>query len=230
MSIRSRKVRASLWFLALVILVLVFGGCKTIDTRPKPTYGDTLLTLPYHGGGLKVVVAAQDRREYVLSGQTGPDYVGQVRDQGYGRFSHQYTESGQPLASDLQRAASEALRRSGYLVALVDLDPKDTEAIALTRLRAPKEARILYLIVHEWMYDYYHGVSFNYGPKNIGANYKLAYKLEARVLDSAGQLTLVSVVRENDRQNMGRNEVWEYAAILADMLTDPEVVAALKTR
>ena len=230
MSIRNRTVHASLWLMVLVILGLVFGGCAAIDTRPKTTYGDTLLTLPYQGGGLKVVVVTQDQREYVLSGQTKPEYVGQVRDREWGTPSYRYTESGQPLASDLLHAASEALRRSGYLVSQVELHPKDTGVIALTSLHAPEDARILYLVVYGWMYDYYQGVSFNYGPKNIGANYKLAYKLEARVLDSTGQLTLASVVRENDRQTMGGKAVFEYAAILADMLTDPEVVSALKSR
>lgn len=228
MSIRNRTVRASLWLLAIVTLALALGGCATFDTRPKATYGDTLLTLPYQGGGLKVVVAAQDQREYVLSGQTKPEYVGQVREN-Y-TISHRYTESGQPLASDLGRAAGEALRRSGYLVSQVKLQPKDPEVIALTSLRAPEVARILFLVVHEWMYDYFYGVSFRYGPKNVGANYKLAYKLEARVLDSAGQLTLVSVVREDDRQIMGSVALFEYRAIIADLLTDPEVVSALKAR
>jgi hypothetical protein len=234
MNIRNQTVRASLWLLAIVTWGLASGGCVP-HRGPQVTYGDTLLTLPYKGGGLRVVVAAQDRREYVISGQTKPEYVGQVRRAlgdavrlGMGIPSHRYTESGQPLASDLGRATAEALRRSGYLVAQVKIEPKDTKDIALANLRAPENARILFLVVHEWMYDYYYGVSFRYGPKNVGANYKLAYKLEARVLDSAGQLTLASVVREDDRQIMYDRAVFEYAAILADILTDPEVVSALK--
>jgi len=209
--------RGALAAAALGVAGLLGSGCVFVfDHGPRVTYGDTLLVPPYQGGGLQVVAAAQDRREYVLSGQTEPEYVGQARSR-WGIPHHRHTESGQPLAADLGRAAAEALRRAGFEVARVELAPKDPEVIALTRLRQPGGARILYLLIHEWMYDRYRGYT------NL-----LTYKLEARVLDSAGQ-RLASVVREDERQ-IERAAVLEYAAVLADLLTDPALVSALEAQ
>jgi hypothetical protein len=196
---------------------LLASGCVFYrHVGPRVTYGDTLLELPYQGGELRVMVAAQDRRAYVLSGETEPEYVGQDRGR-WGIPFHRHTESGLPLATDLGRAAAEALRRAGFLVAQEELQPKEPEVIALTRLRQGEAARSLLLVIHEWMFDRYGGYT-----------YLLTYKLEVQVLDAAGQ-RLASVVREDERQ-IRRPAVLEYAAILADLLTDPELVSALEAR
>ncbi|HOX44774.1 MAG TPA: hypothetical protein PK668_14340 [Myxococcota bacterium] len=197
---------------------LLAPGCIFVvgPSGPRVTYGDALIELPYQGGGLAIQVAAQDRREYVLSGQTEPEYVGQARSR-WGIPHHRHTESGRPLAADLGQAAAEALRRAGFLVAQVELQPKEPEVIALSRLRQGEAARSVFLVIHEWMYDRYRGYT------NL-----LTYKLEAQVLDSAGQ-RLASVVREAERQ-IDRPAVLEYADILADLLTDPELVSALEAR
>lgn len=200
-----------------LLVVLGFGfigsGCAGLF-GPRVTYSDTLTGVAYPGNGMRIAVASQDRREYVVSGQTEPEYVGQSRSK-FGIPFHRRTGSGRPLATALGQAAAQALIRGGFSALATEVNPKDSPKDVRSTLVQAGGQRLLVITIHEWMYDRYRGHT------NL-----LTYKLEAEVLDAQGQ-RLASATREDERQ-IRQAAVLEYANVLMKLLNDSNIAAAMR--
>lgn len=112
-----------------------------------------------------VEVAVTDQRPYVLSGSKQPAFVGLSRG-GFGNPFDVMTESGQPLAQDVQTAVQRGLSNAGINASAASGD---------TRRAAGASSRLLLLILKEWKSDTYTTTGF-------------AYDFSAEVYDAGGKL------------------------------------------
>jgi hypothetical protein len=169
--------------LALVLAAVLATGCAVGNTY---NYRDSDMAIPVTGDaalGLSVV----DRRPYVLSGDKPASFIGLQRG-GFGNPFNVTTESGRPLAEEVQAALATGLRRRGYTV--TELDPVSVdEADVLRTVKASNLARNVVLVFQEWKTD----AMMSFG---------LSYDLILRVLDADGA-QLASSSSRSDKENLG---------------------------
>lgn len=204
------------------ILVLTFlvpaAGCAV---GQKQSFSKVQVAVGY-GGTTTIAIAAQDRRPYVLSGNSPPTYVGTQR----GSFGNGFdvtTESGAPLALDFGRVLRRSLSARRYKVTLVSAGVRRTREQTVTALAQTKASRLILLAVNEWATDTYNGTD-------------LSYNLVMEVMDDSGRVLARSSVHGEDRlgmslfspQSVAREEAPKaLQAKLGMLINDTKVAAAL---
>lgn len=180
------KIQGIVLFLAGVMLLT---GCASYD------YDASRANLSY-SGQRRVAVATWDQREYVVSGDKDPDFVGLQRTN-MGIPFNVKTTSKQPLATEMTNSLILSLAGAGFTASPVTLTPQATEGSAVFALLHDKPARALLLKVNEWKSDtlmkptVYYDLTLNVYD---GAGRKLGTKsvkgdedLEGRVFNPSGK-------------------------------------------
>ena len=99
-----------------------------------------------YSGTKKVTMTVLDKREYVVSGKTKPNYVGYVRSQYFRPTEDMTTTDNLPLSDVLTSCISLSLKNAGLEVNDISTKPD----------------RSMVLIINEWMSDAGYNVGFTY--------------------------------------------------------------------
>ena len=125
--------------LLILIAAIVLTGCAVGN---KHVYND-IEVITDAKSGKTVSVATVDQREYVVSGQSKPEFVGMQRG-GFGNPFDVLTASGRPLSSEFTAAVRNALERNGVKVFSLDTKPSNATQPAMAELVvAPGGAEII---------------------------------------------------------------------------------------
>ena len=100
----------------------------------------------------EIAVGTQDQRPKVVSGSYSLTYTGESRSQANIPFGV-HTESGRPLAEDVNLAVANALTAKNIQVTLVPIPAKDSRVDAIKRLTDTGKPRVLLVSIDEWQTD-----------------------------------------------------------------------------
>jgi hypothetical protein len=205
---------------ALVLLVacLLVNGCAVGN---RYAYSTVVLEPDLAGSG-RVSVATQDRREYVLSGDKEPQFVGLQRG-GFGNPFDVRTSDDRPLADDMTATIVAALAMRGFQPVAASVAPSADAAKVRKVLSEGGARRALLLTLREWKSDTY-------------VNVELGYDVTLEVLDADGNV--LASKRLEGRDDLGGNS-WSpplhatkavplaFKAKLDELLSDPAITRAL---
>lgn len=153
----------------LLLLLLPLWGCAMGNQH---RYHDVTAELAYAGSG-DVAIAVADQRQYVVSGDKGPQFVGLSRG-GFGNAFQITTASGKPLADDIAAAIGLSLAAKGFQPRAIACAPGTGEDAATDLLRTAGAAHGLLVVLREWKSDTY-------------VNTALDYDVTLRVFGASGQ-------------------------------------------
>ena len=197
----------------------------------------------------EIAIGTQDRRPQVVSGSYSATYTGEARSQANIPFGV-HTESGRPLAEDVNLAVANALTAKNVRVTLVSIPPKDDRADAIKRLTDPGKPRALLVSIDEWQTDMGpNSMDFRtvpggqaYNASTLGIS--VAFALRADVFDAQGlELASSDSVRYgrvkdvmqgasmwtvNPHAPASRKAVAIAQEVLQSLLNDRKIVGALK--
>ncbi len=170
-----------------------------------------------------VSVASLDQREYVVSGQSKPEFVGMQRG-GFGNPFDVLTASGRPLSSEFTAAVKNALQLNGVKVFALETKPSNASQPAMAELVASAGDRLLLLTIKEWV-----------GDSQI--NTEVRYSLNLVVADSSGK-TLATKDYIGTR-NLGGSQFnppgyakevmpQAFREAIETLLNSPQILAALQ--
>ena len=204
--------------LLIVLAALAASGCA-VGNRHSYTMGPDLALQTSRS----IVVAAQDMRPYVISGEKVPNYVGTQRG-GFGNPFNVGTESGRPLADDFGNAISSALARRGLRSTMVSVAASGTPPDVRTLATRAGAERVALVQIVDWKSDTYMVVT-------------LRYDVTLRVFDASGKQLATSRVSGGD--NLG-GSAWDpprharaavpaaYRKKLEELFSAQDVVRALQ--
>ena len=154
----------------ILICAVYLTGCAGGQTY---NYQMSSMDIPVKASEQRtLILAVEDRRPYVLSGDKEPSFVGLQRG-GFGEPWDVTTDSGKPLTEDMSVAIVKGLEDAGYTVVNV---PANNDKVFLVKAASKNNAsRIVILKVRDWKSDVFMGVTLH-------AN------LQLRVLDAEGKL------------------------------------------
>lgn len=172
-------------FRGLIVLCL-FGLLSACAAGNRYSYDSGEIVLPVNGPG-DIGLLIIDRRPYVLSGDKSASFVGLQRG-GFGNPFDVKTESGQPLAEEMQTRLSRSLESYGFtvheLVAAGSSDDAVQKAILLEGYD-----RNLIIIMDEWKSD-------------AMASFGLSYNLELNI-KSDKAITVASNRIQGNKERLG---------------------------
>lgn len=205
--------------LALLVSSVLVNGCAVGN---RYAYNTVVLEPTLEGTG-RVSVATQDRREYVLSGNKYPQFVGLQRG-GYGNPFDVMTSDGRPLADNMTTAIVAAMAQRGFQPIAVFVAPSADAAEVRQSLFKDGADRAMLLTLREWKSDTF---------TNVG----LPYDITLVVMDKSG--TVLAEKRLQGRDNLG-GSFWNppshaqkavplaFKAKLEEILSDPAIAAAMR--
>ncbi|MGE0093100.1 MAG: hypothetical protein AB7M05_14005 [Alphaproteobacteria bacterium] len=197
----------------------------------------------------EIAIGTQDRRPKVVSGSYSLTYTGETRGQANIPFGV-HTESGRPLAEDVNLAVANALTAKNIQVTLVPIPPRDDRPDTIKRLTDIGKPRALLVSIDEWQTDMGpNSMDFRtvpgggfYNASKVGMS--VAFALRADVFDAQG-----NELASSDSVRYGRiKDVMQDASmwtmnihtpaskkataiaqdVLQKLLNDPKIVEALK--
>lgn len=178
--------------LSIVLLISCFAGHKI-------KYVDAIATITA-SGSITVAVTTHDQRQYILSGESTPDYVGLNRGGASAvPFKPQSvtTESGKPLAEDITTSICNSLAAKGFRAVAVNVMPSEDKNKILGKMKESKGDRLLLLTLYEWQSDTYN---------NTG----LFYNMKLEVFDINGNKLTEKIMKGEDNISRG-----DYTSLLA---------------
>ena len=157
-------------YLCLLLIPLMLVGCAF---GQKQDYIQAHPVLEYTSKG-RLAVGVQDRRPYILDHDKDEDFVGLQRG-GYGNTFDVSTKSKKPLAEDMAKVLTGALRHSEAIVTPVKLSPSLSKAEVIHTLQSTNTEKSLLLSLYEWKSDTYTGT-------------KIIYEVEMEAIDKQGKV------------------------------------------
>jgi len=171
------------------LVVLLFTSCAL---GHRHNYHDTIANIAA-SGNITVALATHDQRQYILSGQSAPEYVG-MRRGGFGNPFNITTVSGKPLAEDITTSICNSLSAKGYKAVAVSVVHSDTRDKVIEKMKQSESKRLLLVTLNEWQSD----TSINTG---------LSYNVRLEVLDSNGHKLAEKIIKGDDNF---RSSVWAW--------------------
>lgn len=209
-------------WIGMILLLLSLswlGGCAV---GQQIRYHDTELDLNA-SNTTSVAVATQDNRPYVKDGEKDRSYVGNFRG-GFGNPFDVTTASGKPLADDMTSVICTSLQKKGFACTPLFVEPNESQAQAIEKLRATGAHSSILLTVNEWMSSTF---------QNTG----LSYNLVLTAMDQQG--AKVAEKKLQGEEELG-GSFWDPPGHAKDavprafknklevLLNDPEMIKALK--
>ncbi len=212
--------KKSIWLCGMVLFVLFLAsGCAVGN---KYSYSDVSADIGISGSSA-ISIATHDQREYVVSGDKQPQFVGLQRG-GFGNPFVVTTASERPLADDMTDVLVASLAKKGFKTVPVAVLYSDKRDAVMEKAKAANADRMIILTLNEWKTDTYQNVA-------------LLYDATLSVLDREGkQLAMKSV---KGRDNLGGSS-WNPPAYarkavpeafkkkMEELLNAEEVAKALK--
>lgn len=203
----------------VLLLALVFAtGCAVGN---RHAYHNVNVDFSGDGSG-KVAVATHDQRDYVVSGEKDPTFVGLQRG-GFGNPFNVSTASGKSLADDFTGTVASALNARGFKTVPVMVSYSDSTDDVRKALKNTNAGRSILIMLNHWKSDTY---------QNTG----LAYNLKMEVLDQQGKtLAEKSISGDDDLKGSAWNPPAHarkvlpkaYKSKLESLLNSKEITNAL---
>ena len=153
-------IRKSFWTLVLASVVMVcIAGCAVGN---KHAYEGVVVDLDASGSS-SVVLATQDQRPHVVSGDKQADFTGLQRE-GFGNPFNVTTHSGNALAEDFSNVAA-ALKSKGFRPLTISTTAPESHQSLLTRLMAQGADRLMLLTLLEWKSDTFQNTALKYNAR-----------------------------------------------------------------
>jgi hypothetical protein len=214
---------ALLAFALLLFLALPQLGCGATGNRYAYS---TVILEPTLAGSGRVSVATQDSREYVVSGEKPPQFVGIQRGGTAGGLwgvpFDVRTSDDRPLADIVTAAIVAATAQRGFQSVPVFVARSADAAQAVQALFRDGSARALFLTLREWKTDTF---------VDVGLQYEVALVVKAGAFLAEKRLrgtdNLGGSVTET-RAHARRVVPLAFKAKLEELLSDPAVAAALR--
>jgi hypothetical protein len=164
----------------VVCLAVVLSACA-VGNRHR--YHDTLADISVTGA-IAIAVTAQDQRNYVVTGNKSPDFVGLQRG-GFGIPFDVSTDSGNALSHDMAQSLANSLSKKGFRAMPITVGPGDDRQAVIDKLKATGTEKFLLLTLTEWKSDTY-------------TNTALVYDIKATILDRYGKVLSESALKGRD--------------------------------
>lgn len=164
--------------IVMCLVCLTTTGCAVGN---KYDYASGELALPIQGSGA-VGLLVVDRRPYILSGDKPPTFVGLQRG-GFGNPFNVETESGRPLALDMQDALENAMESRGFNVTSLSAESAAASDVYEV-VRAAGLQRTAVLTLDEWKSD-------------AMARFALSYAVKLAIRDDNGAAIASSAISGN---------------------------------
>lgn len=169
--------------LLVTCCLLILGGCAVGNSY---NYRESDIAIPVSGNSA-IGLAVVDSRPYVLDGDKPPSFIGLQRG-GFGNPFNVTTESGRPLAEEVQAAIANGLRKRGYEVS--ELSPASSSSAKVSgAIKSMGLSRNILLTLLEWKTD-------------AMARFALNYDLNLEVLGPDGQ-QLGTASSRGDKEILG---------------------------
>lgn len=189
---------------------VVKSGVDDPDLMPEENTINFKKAIPKidYSGTRKVTITVRDKREYVISGKTNPNYVGYVRPRYWRPTEDMTTPDKLPLSDVLTSCISLSLKDAGFEVN--DLSTKPD--------------RYLEMIINEWMSEAMYNVGF-------------LYNLVLRVTDKNGTLLSSHAISGLDDLGSAKGMLWIQSKLLVpdaakkrlgELFNNPEIKKALQ--
>lgn len=160
---------------SVILLTLLLAGCAVGNTYD---YGRADVNLAVQGHS-ELGLAVIDQRPYVISGDKKANFVGLQRG-GFGNPFDVKTESGRPLAEEMEAAMASELEENGFKVFDLFITGSGSSNIDAA-VRKTAIGRNVILTINEWKTD----AMMNFG---------LSYDLTLQVMDqSANELAKAEI-------------------------------------
>jgi len=209
------------WNAALVVaLAVLVSGCAVGN---RYAYHTVIVDPNLPGGDSRISVATNDQREYVISGNKDPRFIGLQRG-GYGNPFDVKTANDRPLADNMTMLIVAALQRRGFQAVPIFIGPNTAEAQVKQKLLETGIDRALLLTLREWKSDTMMNVGF-------------VYDVTLVVMNREGQIVAKKDLQGRD--NLG-GSFWSptghakdavpqaVKAKLEQLLGDPSIASALR--
>jgi hypothetical protein len=170
-------------FVLVVCLIVLLSGCA-VGNRYQ--YHDTLADISATGI-TTIAVTVHDQRNYVITGDKGPEFVGLQRG-GFGNPFDVNTDSGNALAYDMTQSLVNSLCRRGFKAMPVTVAISDDRQKVVNKLKEKGTERLLLLTLKEWKTDTLNNVA-------------LIYDVNATILDRDGKTVGEDAIKGRD--NLG---------------------------
>ena len=167
----------------LITLIVFLAGCAVGN---KHAYHNVDANIAIAGTN-KVAVATHDQRNYVITGDKQPDFVGLQRG-GFGNPFNITTVSGNALAQDFTEAICRSLSSKGFHTTPVIVNYSETGYTVLADLKKSGASRLIRLTLNEWKSDTY-------------TNTALIYNVKLEIFDENGNSIAQNSI--NGRDNLG---------------------------
>jgi hypothetical protein len=208
--------------LALVVSSLLVSGCGD-----RYAYS-TIVLEPKLAGSGRVSVATQDRREYVLSGDKDPQFVGVQRGGTAGGLwgvpFDVRTNDDRPLADDMTTAIVAAMAQRGFQPVPVFVAPSADAAQVRQALFKDGGERALLLTLREWKSDTFMNVGLLYDVTLVVMDKAAAVLAEKRLQGSDNLGGSVTETRAHARKSV----TLAFKAKLEELLSDLAIAGALR--
>ena len=195
-------------FFAVAAILIALGAC-----RPLPGTYELAPVAPalVVATDQSVATSVIDRRPYVLNGDESDRFLGTERG-AWGGEKPIKTESGRPMADELNDAVANALRNQGIEAApILPIEVKGTgsgydTSEALAGFQAHPAGRLLLVEVDDWRTDIYTRIT-------------LSWALRASVYDRNG--TILATAHSQGKEPVSRTSVTgEYAGVTTGKLSE----------
>jgi hypothetical protein len=168
--------------LLIVVCVVFLSGC--LAAGHDYNYEQISMDIPIEATEQEsLILAVEDWRPYVLSGDKKPSFVGLQRD-GFGIPFDVTTSSGKPMTEIMSAAIENGLQEAGYTV--VSVSGNNNSVFLVNAATKNNASRIVVLKVLDWKSDVMWGVT-------------LHSNLDLSVFDAEGKL-----LAESSKESMGK--------------------------
>ena len=168
--------------LLIIVCVAFLSGC--LAAGHEYNYEQISMDIPVEATEQEsLILAVEDWRPYVLSGDKKPSFVGLQRD-GFGVPFDVTTASGKPMTEIMSAAIENGLKEVGYTV--VSVSGNNNNIYLVNAATENNASRIVVLKVLDWKSDVMYGVT-------------LHSNLDLSVFDAEGKL-----LAESSKESMGK--------------------------
>lgn len=163
---------------------------------------------------ISLIVAVQDQRPYVLSGNKSVQFVG-LRRSLFGIPYGVHTQSRNALADDMGSLITTTLQQNNNSgLQQVMLTPHENMNSLISAVKAFSAEYALFFVLREWKTDQYFGT-------------RLSYDVHLSLIDKAGSKKAEAEKKGHERINSRYTLANATSKIFGDLLNSPEVTAVV---
>ena len=153
-------------FFYIICLLLTLSACAF---GKRHVYHDTVAEVDATGT-IAIAVASHDQRDYVVSGNKNPNFVGLQRGFYGSPLYVVLTGSGDPLAQDMTVSVVQSLSKKGFQAIPVASSHSEDQQALISRMKGTEAELFLVFTINEWKSDTYQNTALIYDVDAIIMN------------------------------------------------------------